>query len=174
MKRAFFLDRDGVINRNAAEGEYILQWEDVEILPDVAEAISMINRAGFDTVIVTNQRCVAKGLITAAELESMHAQMRQELARSGATIDAVYYCPHEVEPPCRCRKPKIGMLLDAARDRGIDLSTSLMVGDSQKDVEAGADAGCRTVHIAGGGKKSSRTATLTTANLLEAVRKILT
>ena len=173
MKRAFFLDRDGVINRNAAEGDYILRWEDVEILPDVSEAIAIINRAGFDTVIVTNQRCVAKGLVSEADLESMHARMRQELARTGATIDAIYYCPHEAEPPCRCRKPKIGMLLDAARDRGIDLSASWMVGDSQKDIEAGADAGCSTIHIAGGGKTSSRKANLTATNLLEAVKKIL-
>ena len=174
MKRAFFLDRDGVINRNAAEGDYILRWEDVEILPDVSEAIAIIKRAGFDTVIVTNQRCVAKGLISEAELESIHARMREELARAGAAIDAIYYCPHEAEPPCRCRKPKIGMLLDAAHDRGIDLSASWMVGDSQKDIEAGAEAGCSTVHIAGGGKKSSRKANLTAANLLEAVKKILT
>jgi D-glycero-D-manno-heptose 1,7-bisphosphate phosphatase len=173
MRRALFLDRDGVINRNAAEGEYILSWEEIEILPGVAEAIALINQAGFAAVVVTNQRGVAKGLVGQSDLEWMHVRLKNYLAKSGATIDAIYYCPHDTQPPCRCRKPKTGMLLDAARDLGIDLTVSWMIGDSQKDIEAGVSAGCKTVHITGGGKTSVQKADISAPNLLAAVRQIL-
>src|SRR5215467_10342099 len=121
MRRAAFLDRDGVINRKAPEGEYVTRWEEVEILPGAAEAIVLLNQSGLCAVVVSNQRCVAKGLITAAELEALHRRMCEALGSAGATVDAVYFCPHETEPPCRCRKPQPGMLFDAARDHGIDL-----------------------------------------------------
>src|SRR5215472_7327706 len=114
MKRAAFLDRDGVINKRASEGEYITRWEDVQILPGVADAIAMLNRAGFLVIVVSNQRCVAKGQISVAQLEELHERLRHSLAADGATIDHVYYCPHEKTPPCSCRKPAPGMLLTAA------------------------------------------------------------
>src|SRR5205823_14054634 len=98
MNKAAFLDRDGVINRKAPEGEYITSWEDMEILPGVAEAISLLHRSGFRTIVVSNQRCVAKGLITIDELEALHHRMCDVLAQAGAKIDGVYYCPHEHEP----------------------------------------------------------------------------
>jgi D-glycero-D-manno-heptose 1,7-bisphosphate phosphatase len=147
MNKAAFLDRDGVINRNAPIGEYITRWEEVKFLPGVAEAIRRLHEAGFLVVVVTNQRCVARGLTTAAEVESLHARMKNALALEGAKIDAVYYCPHEYEPPCDCRKPKPGMLLRAAREHDIDLNASWMIGDSDIDVEAGRNAKCRTVRI---------------------------
>lgn len=81
----------------------------------MVEGIALLNRAGFCVIVVTNQRCIAKGLMTAADLEKMHQRMSDFLARAGATIDGIYYCPHEMEPSCNCRKPLPGMLLDAAR-----------------------------------------------------------
>ena len=149
MNKAAFLDRDGVINRKPKEGEYVARWEEMQFLPRVAEAIALLNRANFRVIVVSNQRCVAKGLVTPAELDSIHRQMCNALAHDGAIIDRVYYCPHEVHPPCNCRKPRPGMLLEAARAHRIDLSSSWMIGDSDIDTEAGNDAGCRTARLAG-------------------------
>lgn len=147
MTRAVFVDRDGVINRKPPEGEYVTRWEDLHILPGVIEGIGLLSRAGFRVIVVTNQRCIAKGLVTVAHLEKMHQQLSDFLAQAGAAIDGIYYCPHETEPPCNCRKPAPGMLLDAARSRSIDLRASWMIGDSDIDVEAGRNAGCKTVRL---------------------------
>jgi histidinol-phosphate phosphatase family protein len=147
MKKAVFLDRDGVINRKPTEGKYVTRWEEMHFLPGVVEAIGLLNRSKFDVIVVSNQRCVAKGLVTVHELESMHRRMCEQLAETGATIDGVYYCPHEQWPACSCRKPSPGMLLDAARKHHLDLSASWMVGDSDIDVEAGRNAGCRTARL---------------------------
>jgi D-glycero-D-manno-heptose 1,7-bisphosphate phosphatase len=173
MNKAAFLDRDGVINRKAPQGEYITRWEDMQFLPGVGEAIGLLNRAGFLVIVVTNQRCVAKGLITQAELEAMHERMRDELARVGSTLDAVYYCPHELEPACTCRKPRPGLLLEAARAHNLDLPISWMIGDSDIDVEAGRSAGCNTVRLLGSGESESGKPDLVAQSLLDAARKIL-
>ena len=154
MNSAVFLDRDGVINRKAIEGEYITSWEEMELLPGVAEGIALLNRAGFCVIVVTNQRCVAKGLISEADLQDMHSRMREVLARDGAVIDAIYHCPHDLESQCRCRKPAPGMLLEAAKSRSIDLASSWMIGDSDSDIEAGKSAGCRTIRLLDHGESS--------------------
>lgn len=175
MNKAAFLDRDGVINRKAAiEGEYITRWEEMQILPGVVEAIALLNRASFRVLVVSNQRCVAKRLLTASELDSMHQRMCTELDAMGAKIDEVFYCPHEEQPPCACRKPAPGMLFAAASKHQVDFTFSWMIGDSNKDVEAGRRAGCRTAKI-------RRTRDISTdcdadifaQSLLEAVHQIL-
>lgn len=147
MERAVFLDRDGVINCKAPEGSYVTRWEDFRFLPGVCQGITQINRAGFRVVVATNQRCVAKGLLTKADLEELHRKMTDELARLGAKIDAIYYCPHDLEPPCVCRKPAPGMLLQAARFLDLDLASSWMIGDADTDIQAGKNAGCRTIRL---------------------------
>jgi D-glycero-D-manno-heptose 1,7-bisphosphate phosphatase len=147
MNKAVFLDRDGVIIRKPSEGEYVTRWEEMEVLPGVVEAIGLLNRSKFRVFVVSNQRCVAKGLVTARELESMHRRMCEQLAVAGANIDGVYYCPHEKWPACKCRKPAPGMLLDAARKYQLDLAASWMIGDSEVDVEAGINAGCKTARL---------------------------
>ena len=147
MRKAAFLDRDGVINRKAAAGEYITRWEKMEFRPGVPEAISMLNAAGWLVVVITNQRCVAKGLISQKELESLHDRMTNALADKGARIDAIYFCPHELHDLCSCRKPAPGLLLNAARDLSVDLKHSWMIGDSLIDIEAGKSAGCNTVFV---------------------------
>jgi D-glycero-D-manno-heptose 1,7-bisphosphate phosphatase len=171
MKRAVFLDRDGVINRKPPEGQYVTRWEEMQFLPGVAEAIALLTQAGFCVLTVTNQRSVAKGLLTANELESIHRRMCQELASAGAVITEVYHCPHEKKPPCACRKPAPGMLLQAAREHEIDLETSWMIGDSDIDVGAGRNAGCRTVRIVEGDEVGC--ADLFAPSLFEAVHKVL-
>jgi D-glycero-D-manno-heptose 1,7-bisphosphate phosphatase len=173
VKRVVFLDRDGVINRQAVAGDYVTRWQDFHFLPGAAEAISLLVRAGWSVIVVTNQRCIAKGLLTIPELETIHRKMLHELRKSGAHVEAVYYCPHEKQPPCTCRKPLPGMLLTAAHERQIDLASSWMIGDSEKDVEAGKRAGCRTVLITSNLQAESEFADLFEPTLLDASRRVL-
>jgi D-glycero-D-manno-heptose 1,7-bisphosphate phosphatase len=173
MNKAAFLDRDGVINRKLPEGQYVTRWEEMEFLSGVAEAIDLLVAAGFRVIVVTNQRCVAKGLLTVPELDLIHERMCQQLAISGAIITEVYYCPHEVQPPCSCRKPAPGMLLAAARAHQIDLSVSWMIGDSDIDIEAGRKAGCRTARILKSDQLPGSAADVSAPSLLEAVHQVL-
>ena len=174
MNKAAFLDRDGVINRKApTEDEYITRWEEMHIIPGVVEAIALLNRAGFGVIVVSNQRCVAKGLVTTSELDAMHQRMCRELGAVGAKIDGVYYCPHEEQPPCSCRKPEPGMLFAAAAEHQVDLTSSWMIGDSEKDVEAGRSAGCRTARILRPGATANGNGNVLARSLLEAVHQIL-
>lgn len=174
MNKAAFLDRDGVINRKApTETEYITCWEEMQILPGVVEAIALLNRSGFQVIVVSNQRCIAKGLLTMSELEAVHERMRGELAVAGARIDGIYYCPHEEKPSCECRKPKPGMLFAAANEHRVDLTSSWMIGDSEKDVEAGKSAGCKTARILRSSVTVDAKADLLAESLLEAVHTIV-
>jgi D-glycero-D-manno-heptose 1,7-bisphosphate phosphatase len=173
MKKAAFLDRDGVLNRKAPEGQYVTRWEDMKFLPGVHEAIRLLNNAGYFLVVVSNQRCVAKGLLTTSELDSMHARMRDDFEAAGARIDAIYYCPHDFQPPCSCRKPQPGMLLEAARRHHLDLAASWMIGDSEHDVEAGRSVGCRTARLIADGKSPVGGANVVASSLLDAVHKLL-
>jgi histidinol-phosphate phosphatase family protein len=174
MNKAAFLDRDGVINRKApTEDEYITCWEEMLIFPGVVEAIALLNQADFLVIVVSNQRCVAKGLLTVEELNLLHQRMCSELAAAGAKIDGVYYCPHDEDPPCRCRKPEPGMLFVAAGEHGVDLGSSWMIGDSEKDVAAGRRAGCRTARILRPNVSADGNADLIARSLLEAVHQIL-
>ena len=173
MKKAAFLDRDGVINRKRPEGEYVTRWDELEILPGVAEAIAMLRHAGFEVVVISNQRCVAKGLLSMDGLWALHERMSQELARGGGVLTAAYYCPHDLQPPCTCRKPLPGMLLQAAAERGIDLAASWMIGDSDIDIQAGQAAGCRTARISVSGQHVEGPADISADSLLAAVRQIL-
>ena len=174
MNKAVFLDRDGVVNRKAqTEDGYVTCWEEMEILPGVVEAITLLNRAGFRVLVVSNQRCVAKGLVTTSNLESLHRRMCRELSTVGAKIDDVYYCPHDEHPPCTCRKPNPGMLFAAADKYQVDLASSWMIGDSKSDVEAGRRAGCRTARILRPPLNDDGNADVRARSLLDAVHAIL-
>lgn len=180
---AFFLDRDGTINR---EVNYLSSPGQLILIDGVAQAIRLINQAGWACVIVTNQSAVARGMITEEQLAGIHRALIDLLAEEGAQVDAIYYCPHlataEVERyriDCDCRKPKPGLLLKAARELGLDLPRSVVVGDSFRDLEAGRAAGCRTVLVRTGyGQKEiengmSWQPDLIVADLLVAVQKLL-
>ncbi len=180
MRSAVFLDRDGVINRKAPEGEYITRWEDLEILPGVAESVRKIKEADLKVVVVTNQRCVAKGMLTEIALQELHKRLIDRLAEEGAVLDGIYYCPHDKTAGCACRKPAAGMLVQAAQEHEIDLKGSWMVGDSPSDILAGKKAGCRTIFLktrddlrAATIERESMTADKVASSLLEAVRQIL-
>jgi D-glycero-D-manno-heptose 1,7-bisphosphate phosphatase len=141
-----FLDRDGTINRKAPEGDYVKSVEEFELLPGAAEAVRALADAGMLVVVVTNQRGIARGRMTEADLAAIHERLRREV--SG--IDAIYHCPHE-EGACDCRKPRTGMFLQAQRDfPQIDFSRSAVIGDSPSDMQAGRALGSRLVMIGDG------------------------
>jgi len=144
-RRAVFLDRDGVINRAIVRGgkPYAPQWLDaLEILPGVPEALQRLRSAGFLNVIVTNQPDVGSGSVPQSAVEGIHAHLRNKLP-----IDSVKVCYHTEMQNCLCRKPKPGMILDAARELHIDLGKSWLVGDRWRDVEAAQAAGCQALFI---------------------------
>ena len=147
MKPAVFLDRDDTINSD--EGHYyIYRPEDFILNPGVTDGIRRLNAAGYLVIVVTNQGGVAKGVYTAADVERVHARMRELLAAGGARVDAVYYCPHhDSVAPCDCRKPAPGMLLRAIREWNVDPARSVMVGDGSRDIEAARAAGIRGVRV---------------------------
>ncbi len=148
-QKAIFLDRDGTINKYVG---FLTKPEQFELLPGVAEAIKMINKSGYLAIVVTNQPVIARGDCTWEELQKIHDKMETELGKEGAFLDAIYICPHhkdkgfEGERPeykfdCECRKPKPGLLFQAAKDFNIDLNQSIMIGDSESDYKAGSKAG---------------------------------
>jgi D-glycero-D-manno-heptose 1,7-bisphosphate phosphatase len=175
VRTAIFIDRDGVVNRKAPEGKYITCWKEVEFLPGVFDAVRRLNRAGYLVILITNQRAVAKNKLSEAKLREIHEKMLKAFEAKGALINAVYYCPHEIEVHCACRKPKPGMLLRAAKEHSVDLAASWMLGDSVSDVLAGKAAGCRTVWLTRVKRSALRAPvpSLTAGSLAEAVTRIL-
>jgi D-glycero-D-manno-heptose 1,7-bisphosphate phosphatase len=142
---AVFLDRDGTINVKAPDGDYITHPDQMELIAGAAEGIRILNRAGVPAVVITNQRGVALGRMDETDLIAVHSRMRELLVQKGATVDAIFYCPHDVGV-CACRKPGTLMLRHAQAYLGlITLRHSIMVGDSSSDVEAGRLVGARTV-----------------------------
>jgi D-glycero-D-manno-heptose 1,7-bisphosphate phosphatase len=158
-RSAVFLDRDGVINdlvwderANAFESPY--RPEDVRLAPGALRGIESLHDQGFALVVVSNQPAAAKGAVTLAALEEVHHRVERLLADNKIRLDSYRYCHHHpegVEPGlgrvCECRKPAPGLLLDAAAELGLDLASSWLVGDADRDVEAGIRAGCRTILI---------------------------
>jgi D-glycero-D-manno-heptose 1,7-bisphosphate phosphatase len=148
--RYVFLDREGVICRKPPEGEYIRRWEDFHLLPGAEAAIASLNRSGRRVIVVTNQRGVALGRYTCAELEELHSRLQQHVAMHGARIDAFYYCPHDNGDQCDCRKPKPGLFQKAFRDFGdASAENSLMIGDSISDIEGARELGMASIFIRG-------------------------
>jgi D-glycero-D-manno-heptose 1,7-bisphosphate phosphatase len=131
-RRCVFLDRDGVINRKAAPGDYIRTWKDFHFIPVIVDWIRLFNAMGTPVIVITNQRGVARGLIQPQELERIHQSMLSELARRGAIVDDILCCSHE-ENTCHCRKPQPGLILAAQQKWDIDLATSIVIGDSESD-----------------------------------------
>jgi len=153
--KAVFLDRDGVLNKKAPKHDYVKKWKEFRFLPNVAEAIRILNKK-FLVIIVSNQRGIARGMMSKEDVELIDEKMSKELEKKNARIDGIYFCPHNIEDNCNCRKPKPGMLLRAANDFKINLTESYMVGDDFADVEAGKRAGCETILISSSQKNISR------------------
>lgn len=167
-----FLDRDGTINESPPEGEYVISPDEVRLLDGAAEAIRLLNEHPAKVVVVTNQRGIALGKMSEADLELVNERLIDLLAREGAHLDAVLHCPHR-EGACDCRKPGPGMFERAAREvEGVELAGAAMIGDTARDVEAGNRLGLTTVRI-GSTAPGEPAADHEVEDLLGAVRRLI-
>lgn len=145
-----FLDRDGVINEKRPAGQYVRSWDEFKFRPGALQALALLSHAGKRLIVVTNQRGVALGHISLADLANIHACMLDRLQRAGVVCGAIYYCPHD-HGECECRKPGIELFAQARRHfPAIEFSHSALVGDSLSDMEAGTRIGCATFLVAPG------------------------
>lgn len=168
QNKMIFLDRDGVINRKAPPHDYIKSANEFRMLPGAGEAIHLLNVAGYKVVIVTNQRGIARGLMTMEDLNQVHQFMKKELLNFEAHIDDIFVCPHDIGQ-CHCRKPDIGLFLQAEKKFAINKDKSYIIGDSRTDIEAGKNYGIKTILIDG----SDFNADHNSSSLLEAVHWII-
>jgi histidinol-phosphate phosphatase family protein len=163
---AAFLDRDGTLNVRPPEHEYVSSADAFVWLPGAAEGCALLAEAGYTLVVVSNQRGIARGVIDLDVLRAIERRIQDGLHPHGCRVASFRYCPHDIADACACRKPRPGLLLDAADELSIDLASSWMIGDAESDVAAGRAAGCRTILV---GKSDSvvepdlRTASLAAA-----------
>jgi histidinol-phosphate phosphatase family protein len=139
---AIILDRDGVLNRKPPRAQYVRSWSEFEWVPGAREGLKRLKDAGFRVIIVSNQAGVARGAMTEADLLDIHRHLVREAVLAGGRIDAIYYCPHNWDEGCECRKPRPGMLFQAQRDFSLDLSRTPFIGDDERDAQAAEAAGC--------------------------------
>lgn len=154
MLPAVFLDRDGVLIENRSD--YVREWSQVTLLPQAVEALSGLHRAGLKVIVVTNQSAVGRGLMTIETAHEINNRLTATIKECGGWIDAIYMCPHQPQDECTCRKPKPGMLLQAARELTLDLRSSWMIGDAWSDLLAGQSAGLRGTIIVRTGRGASQ------------------
>ncbi|GGG89896.1 D-glycero-alpha-D-manno-heptose-1,7-bisphosphate 7-phosphatase [Silvibacterium dinghuense] len=178
--RYILLDRDGVINHKPEEGTYIGHCDQFHLLPGVAPAIAALNSSGRTVIVITNQRGIALGLYSAADVEFIHQQLQMQLAASNAHIDGFYLCPHD-RNACDCRKPKTGLFTQARRDfPELSTANSLVIGDSLSDIEAARNFGAPSFFLLGdpatrkpGVQKAAELAVCVIHSLAEGVARIL-
>ena len=178
--RYVFLDREGILNLKPPEGQYVAGWEQFQILPGVEQAVAGLNQVGCIVIVVTNQRGVALGHTTRADVDEIHERLRQHLAKYGAHLDAIYVCPHDIGQ-CHCRKPDIGLFEQAFSDfPGARPDNSVMIGDSLSDIEAGTRLGMATIFVPGdpstqkpGAERAAQFATASATSLLDCVQRHL-
>ena len=141
MRRAIFIDRDGVICRN--RNDHVKSWEEFVFLPGAREALARLADLNLPIVVITNQAIINRRMVPAEVVDDIHARMVRAIKAAGGRVDQVMYCPHRPDEHCACRKPQPGMLLMAARELGLDLSQSYLVGDAETDMRVGRAVGCR-------------------------------
>lgn len=174
-RKTVFIDRDGTI---CEEVNYLSRRADLKLFSFAAEAIRLLNENDFLVILITNQSGIARGFFDENTLVEIHEELTAQLTRQNAKLDAIYFCPHNAEHNCRCRKPNVGMIEQAIKDFAIDLKDSWMIGDKAIDVETGFNAGTRTALVQTGyGRKDKDNLTskpnVTAENLLEAVKQIV-
>lgn len=176
-----FLDRDGVINRDSPD--YIKSWSEFEFLPGSLEAIKLLTLNGFTTIVITNQSVINRKMVSGNVLDDIHTRMKQAVTSNGGQIKDIFFCPHVPEDRCQCRKPSPGLIFRAKQKYRIDIATSVMVGDSAKDIECARNAGCGYAVLVKTGngseaekilKEKAITPDLIARDLLEAVGWIIT
>lgn len=144
LRRAVFVDRDGTLN---VDTHYLPGPEKVELHAGVSRGVALLRSHDFLVVVVTNQSGIARGFYTRQAVEEIHRRIQDLLASAGTRVDAFYYCPHAPQDGCACRKPGTALFAQAARDLGIDLPSSAIIGDRMLDVDAGAKLGLTTVYV---------------------------
>lgn len=184
-QKAIFIDRDGTINQYVG---FLRNIDDFKLIDNTAKAIKIINQSQYLAIVATNQPVVARGEVTYSQLEEIHKKMETELGKQGAYLDDLFFCPHhpdkgyngevkELKIDCNCRKPQIGMLLQALEKYNIDFSQSWYIGDTTTDIQTGINAGMKTVLVktgeAGQDGKYNVTATFEANTLYEAVKRII-
>jgi D-glycero-D-manno-heptose 1,7-bisphosphate phosphatase len=145
-----FLDRDGVINEKAPEGEYVTSWEHFRFLPHALDGLALLASLHVPVIVATNQRGIARGAMREDDLADIHRRMLEQVGTSGGRVDAIYHCPHE--GGCECRKPLPGMFERAAHEHTLDLTRSIVIGDRRSDMEAAAAVGARGVLVLASGE----------------------
>lgn len=145
MRRAVFLDRDGVINENRQD--YVKSWDEFAFLPGTLPSLRRLARTPFAIVVISNQSPINRGLASPSQVNYINERMMNEIEETGGRIDGIYICPHRPDEGCDCRKPRPGLLHQAADELGIDLASSFVVGDALSDIEAALAAGCTPVLV---------------------------
>ena len=144
-KSAIFLDRDGVINKN--RDDYVKNVSELEIFSFISNPIKKLKELGFQIIVITNQSAINRGLTSHRNVKEIHDSINDFLKKNDTSIDYFYYCPHSPHENCLCRKPKPGLLFQAANELDIDLHSSWMIGDRDSDIIAGESVGCKTIKI---------------------------
>ncbi|KAF0132875.1 MAG: D-glycero-D-manno-heptose 1 7-bisphosphate phosphatase [Candidatus Saganbacteria bacterium] len=177
MNKAVFLDKDGTINDSLG---YLGHYKELNLLPHSAEAIKLLNEAGYKTIVISNQSGIARGYFSEDMVQAIDKTLQKYLLNQGAFIDAFYYCPHHPEKNCDCRKPNIELINKAVKRFDIDIKSSFFIGDNTTDMMAGKKAGLKTIFVlTGHGKKkldevkASHNPDYIADHLLEAVKWIL-
>lgn len=176
---AIFIDRDGVINQRRPD-DYVLNWSQFVFVPGIREALKQLSTLGLPMIVISNQAAVGKGLLTLDGLREITTRMQQALLEDGTALTAAYYCPHRSEENCACRKPRPGLLHMAANDLNVNLSRSVLVGDSETDIKAAEAAGSRSILLVSNSRNlgssvgvTSTPVVYSTAEVFDAAEKLL-
>jgi len=145
LRKAVFLDRDGIINRERSD--YVKTLDELEIFTNVSDCVKILKKGGFLVVVVTNQSAINRGKITHEQLSEIHNAIQNYFRNNETNVDGFYYCPHRPDENCNCRKPKPGLLLKAARELNIDLKSSWFIGNNDSDIQAGSSVGCKSIKV---------------------------
>ncbi|MFO0920840.1 MAG: HAD family hydrolase [Candidatus Saccharimonadales bacterium] len=170
--RAIFLDRDGTINAGIPKYERVDNINKVEILPNAVQGLAKLVELDYMLFFVTNQAGLAEGLISQSDFDAINNEVLKRVAPSAAVVTKTYVCPHGEGSTCDCRKPKPGLLLQAATEYNIDLAESWMIGDRLTDIHTGINAGTKTILVQTGSIKEAPEATFVAVDLLEAAQYI--
>ncbi|HUT36242.1 MAG TPA: HAD family hydrolase [Planctomycetota bacterium] len=173
--RVVFLDRDGVINESPGAGSWVFRWDEFRFAPGALDALRRLRAHRFTVAVITNQSCVGRGLATLEDIEAINERMVASVAAAGGHIAGVYMCPHPKTADCACRKPRPGLIDQTARDLGVRPERAFLVGDAERDIEAGLARGCTTILVAppDGAPHRETRAGHVVASLPEAVALIL-
>jgi len=163
MQPALFLDRDGVIIENRSN--YVRNWAQVKILPKALLALAKVSASSYQIVLITNQSGIGRGLIPLETALEINERLIEIIGQAGGRIDRVYMCPHKPSDRCNCRKPKPGMILQAARDLDLDLENSVLIGDALTDIQAGRRAGVGRVALVRTGRGAEQEQSELIANM---------